>query len=513
MQKKKFWDLIISPPYFPWIIITIIAFIFLFSGINHEGFWIDEAYSSAMVQHSFSKMIYYIVNFDKHPPLYYFFLKPIVIIFGSNEIALRSLSILGAIAMIWLSACPIRRLFGQKTALIFAGFIIILPATIIYSHEARMYIWANFFTLSGAIYGYSSIVTNKKKDWILFGIFTLAGMYTHYYSLVALFFAYAIIFTYILIKSKDRIIPYLITAGSVLLLYLPWIFILLNHTALVIKDFWIPPINFWYILYSLIVPFGYKLGYLPFFSNFVFATFFLWMIIIIYGVIIFIKKKDAEKAKTTIFFISIFFLTITFATLFSITVTPILLNRYMITCSGLFLLSFVLSLNAFKRRIVQLATCIILILLILPLDILILKEKFNGSAREIAAEIKNKMQADDIMLYSNECLLIPMWYYLPKATHIFLLPSKNSPPVVDPKFYKSDMLDITDLSEVIGKKKKIWLITSYNENEVAYINPDVLIQAGYKEKYHFTEYDDRCSLFKIHGIYFVQQNKTNNMKK
>jgi uncharacterized membrane protein len=499
MQKNKFWSIMVSSPYIIWIIITAIAFIFLFSGINHEGFWLDEAYSSAMVQHNFSEMVYFLVNFDKHPPLYYFVLKLFTMIFGSSEIALRSFSLLGTIAMIWLGAYPIRRLFGQKVALIFTGFIIILPATLVYSHEARMYTWANFFTLSGIVYGYSSVISNKKKDWVLFGIFTLAGIYTHYYSLVALFFGHSIIFIYILIKSRDRLIHYFIITGSILLLYLPWIFILLNHTTMVIKDFWIPPVRFWDLLNSLIAPFGTKWSYWMYFLKYAIAAFFLSIIIIIYSIIVFINKKNNEKTKAIILFISILFLTFAFATFYSLFKTPILLNRYMTVCSGLFILSVVLGITALKRVIIQVIAGIILILLIWQIDIIILTQKFNGPVREIAADIKQIIQPDDIMLYIDD--------YLPNAKHVFILPSKNSPPAANPKFFKSEMQDITDLSKIIGKKKKLWLLnnTYYTFD---YINPDLFRKAGYVEKYRIKEYNYPFSWLKVEVIYFVLQDKT-----
>lgn len=498
-MQKKIWSIMDFSQYI-WLILTIIAFVFLFSGINHEGIWCDEAFSYAMVRHNFIWIIIY-TFYDVHPPLYYLILKLFVMVFGTSTIALRFLSIIGSISMLWLGAGPIRRLLGQKTALIFAGLMIILPATLIYSHEVRMYTWANFFTLAGIIYGYSSIMTNKKKDWILFAFFSLAGMYTHYYSLVAIFLGHVIIFIYILIKSRNKIKPYFITAGIILLLYLPWIFIFVNQAISVTKGFWIPTIGFESVLNAIIMPFGTKLenGNLTIITK---ASSFLSIIIIIYGIIEFIKKKNNEKTKATILFISIFFLVIVFAILFSLFITPVLDSHYISVCSGLFLLSVALCINALKKFFIRIFVLIMLIILILTVDIFILTQKFNGPGREVAAEIKQKIQPEDILLTSEYNSFLPLLYYLPKANHVFL---KNRLPEADPKFFKSDIQNIENLSEIIGKKKQIWIIniSRYFNNEFFFINSNALIQAGYDEKYHITEYDYPYSWLNLQGAYYV----------
>ncbi len=504
MKKKSFQSFMVSYPFIIWTIITIIAFVFLFIGINQESIWTDEAFTATIIQHSFTGIIYN-TGGDMHPPLYYFLLKLFTIIFGTSEIALRSFSVMGAVATIWLGAGPIRRLFGLKIALIFTGFIIVLPVTLVYSHEVRMYSWAAFFTLSGIIYGYSSVITNRKKDWALFAVFTLAGMYTHNYSLLALFFGFVILFIYILIKAKDRILPYLVTAGCIFLMYLPWFFVLLNQTASVIKGIWIPPVGIPDVLYAFMAPFETKWEF-GFSFIFMISAFLLCLSIIAYGIIENIKRKNTEKAKATIFFILIYFLTLCFATLFSIFIVPIMFYRYMSICSGLFLLSVILGIDSLKQLNVQTVLCIILILLILPVDILIQTQKFNGPAREIAEEVKQRMRPDDALIYNSCHSAFPLWYYIPKATHVFLLPSSNSPPALDPKFFQADTLDITGLSELIGKKKRIWIINSinkYNSSESPRINPDVLIQAGYEKKYVINEYDYPFSWLKLSGEYFV----------
>lgn len=65
-------------------------YIFLTAG---KSIWADEAYTFAMIEHSFSE-IWSITAADVHPPLYYFLLKIFSNIFGYSFLATRTFSII-----------------------------------------------------------------------------------------------------------------------------------------------------------------------------------------------------------------------------------------------------------------------------------------------------------------------------------------------------------------------------------------------------------------------------------
>lgn len=80
------------------IAIIILGSILLLIPAFHSNIWFDESYSVAIVNHSFSE-IWTIGSYDVHPILYYWMLKIINIIFGSNIIIYRVFSVIGAIVL------------------------------------------------------------------------------------------------------------------------------------------------------------------------------------------------------------------------------------------------------------------------------------------------------------------------------------------------------------------------------------------------------------------------------
>jgi 4-amino-4-deoxy-L-arabinose transferase-like glycosyltransferase len=121
-----------------WIIILLVACLVYTTGISHESIWYDEAYSDAMAGHSPWEILT-LVPYDNHPPLYYLLLSLVQMFFGNSEWALRALFVLGAVGLVSLGAGPVRRIFGDKTAFMYAAVVMFTPAILIYAHEARMY--------------------------------------------------------------------------------------------------------------------------------------------------------------------------------------------------------------------------------------------------------------------------------------------------------------------------------------------------------------------------------------
>ena len=74
-----------------------------------ESYWRDEAFSILMAQHKWTD-ISWLTAQDFSPPLYYYLLKVWIMVFGSSEIATRSLSLL----------CYVMTLFMMVEFLVFA---------------------------------------------------------------------------------------------------------------------------------------------------------------------------------------------------------------------------------------------------------------------------------------------------------------------------------------------------------------------------------------------------------
>src|SRR5512142_1384206 len=192
-----------------WIALLGAAVVVYAAGIAHESFWYDEAYSAVIASY-LPWQIPAQVWVDNHPPLYYMLLSLVRFALCNSEWALRSLSVAGAVGLVMLGAGPVRRIFGNHNAFLYAIVVLFTPAILIYAHEARMYSLAICAVTAGALYGYLAVTENRGRDWVLFGVATLAGAYLHYYGLIAAFFMHLLVGLWLWFRRRGQFKRYLI---------------------------------------------------------------------------------------------------------------------------------------------------------------------------------------------------------------------------------------------------------------------------------------------------------------
>lgn len=95
------------------IAIILLGTILILIPAFHSNIWFDESYSVAISNHSFSE-IWTIGGNDVHPILYYWMLKIINILFGSNIIIYRIFSVLGIVGLGILGFTHIKKILEQK---------------------------------------------------------------------------------------------------------------------------------------------------------------------------------------------------------------------------------------------------------------------------------------------------------------------------------------------------------------------------------------------------------------
>jgi uncharacterized membrane protein len=130
-----------------------ICFILYLVLIGGDYVWMDESYTFAMVKHSFSD-IWRITGADVHPPLYYWYLKILIAPFHYSLAAAKVASILPYMAIIVLGGKQIRKLFNERTALLFMELFFCFPFALSYSIEIRMYSLASAFVFFCAVFAY-----------------------------------------------------------------------------------------------------------------------------------------------------------------------------------------------------------------------------------------------------------------------------------------------------------------------------------------------------------------------
>ncbi len=229
------------------VLVTILALSLRLYRLDGQSLWYDEGTSVALAQHSIATIIHS-AALDIHPPLYYIVLHYWVRLFGVSEFAVRLLSALAGVGVVWLVYLIGRRLQGSTIGLWAAFFAALSPFLVYYSQEARMYMLA---TLLGALSTWlvlyiptplslaipqASESRKRAAIWIAYVAATTAALYSHYFAATIILAQDMSVAAYLVVHLATRgraeswrsmarrdLLPLLVAQAAVALFYAPWL--------------------------------------------------------------------------------------------------------------------------------------------------------------------------------------------------------------------------------------------------------------------------------------------------
>lgn len=372
-----------------------------------QTFWRDEAFSYFMAKKSIIEIIFFTAK-DFNPPLYYLFLHFWMKVFGSTEIALRSLSIVfywGTVYVVFLFLNKIFKMRERKASFYLILFII-NPLLLYYSFEARMYTMLAFLaTLS--YYAF------YKKDRRLYLFSTIAGLFTHYFMLLVVFSQ-----LFFLIINKKYNFNYIkkSTIYLSLLIFSPWILFFFSQNRLS-SDFWLakPHLKDLFGILGIIYT-GNETAFYPgdiklkMLNNVIYLSLVL-MVIVGAGVYHYFKKfSKKDRVDFQLFFIwgvgiSSLVGLISF-------IKPLYFPRYLIFTSVGFLLLIIFIIEKIN---IYIRTVLIILLLVLTLSYQKLQIEYRKKTdlRKVLKEIQVTANKKDV-IYTDELDFFTVQYYLNK---------------------------------------------------------------------------------------------------
>ena len=392
--------------------IIILGIIFILLSAFHEDIWFDESYSVAIAKHSFTE-IWTITGNDVHPPLYYWMLHIVWMIFGNNVIAFRLFSVLAIIILGILGYTHIRKDFGERVGILFSFLTYFLPVMCTYSQEVRMYSWACLIVAILAIYAYRLYknVKNKNelkiqnKNLIIFGIFSIAACYIHYYALAVAGIVnfFLLIFLIKNRKGNTKILRnFIILAVIHVLLYIPWLLYLAGQVAHVGGGFWIT-LGISTLVEVPSFQFRRQLD-----TNFVFdantiialvASLAMYVYI---GYRIYKAKKEKEEIKPGVFAIILYLLVILAVLVISLLMKQsILFARYLLVITGIYVFFLAFFMAKEKRKWVTILICGVILVLGCISNITNIMINYDDSNMKQIEFLEENIQSDDIIVYSN----------------------------------------------------------------------------------------------------------------
>lgn len=379
-----------------------------------QSLWRDEAYSILLAQRPIS---FFFGKLTFEPPLYYILLHVWMKLFGTSEIATRSLSLFAFAAATIVVIIWAEKLFKHRWLSWFLPLTFFTnPMLLYYAFEVRAYGWYILFAVL-AMYGY------LEKKWRLFVAATVLGFYTHVFFVLL---PTASLLHYLIIHHRrigirrsliaNPIVQSLVSIG---LLITPWLFIVLRASTK-LSSSWYYPVNF-NLVRSVLgnMFFGYEgtPGFLwPVTASvsFILTLLFLWTL-----------KSKEKRSRNLFFFLAV---VVPLVTIIGVSfVEPIFVNRYLIfvTIAEVFLIAF--AIETIKNRTLARMVGFLIVAMLTSVNLWFPEFHKKVDVRKTFAQINTLATERDVVYAKTSLVLFESIYYSKHPNRVFLYNPHESP--------------------------------------------------------------------------------------
>lgn len=222
--RNKIWNLLLI---LSGVFLAVIHFVRVFD----NNFWGDEYFSIHMTRYSMAEMFAASAN-DTHPPLYYLILRFLIFIFGDYGWVYHLTSVIPFLVIVILCITYVKKEFGFFSALVFLFISGTMYNSSYFIVEVRDYEWASLWMLLSFLFCRKVLLSIqnevKKKDCILFVLFSLFAAYTNYFCVIGLIPVYLILLGYAIYRRSNlKTVIYIWL--STFLFYIPWGIVFIKH--------------------------------------------------------------------------------------------------------------------------------------------------------------------------------------------------------------------------------------------------------------------------------------------
>lgn len=268
-----------------------------------------------------------------------------------------------------------------------------------------MYSWSCLFITLTAIYAYRFCKNKEVKDLIIFGIFSIASMYIHYYALITTFLINVFVLIFLSVRFKEckkDLIKFIILGTIQVILYIPWLVYLLGQIDHVNSGFWIYINAIKTTVEILGFQFKRQLDTDFAFNISTISALISACLLYIYLIYLTIKNmKQKENMKPGILSALVYISVILIIYIISKIKQPILYSRYLMVMTGLYIFTFAYIMSKEKRKWITISTCTLILTLGIISNITNITINYDKNNQEFVDYIKNEIKEDDILIYSN----------------------------------------------------------------------------------------------------------------
>ncbi|MCL4360283.1 hypothetical protein M1555_03470 [Patescibacteria group bacterium] len=379
-----------------------------------QSVWRDEAYSVLVAVRPVSTIL---GRLSFEPPVYYILLHVWMRIFGTGEIAARSLSFLGfslatVVVIYWAE-----KLYKHHWLSWFLPLLFFLnPMLLYYAFEIRSYGWYIFFTVL-ALSAYA------ERKWLLLILASVLGFYTHTYMLFVPFVigvhwtaSHPGHFRHPARLPGDRAVRSL---ALIFLCMIPW-FVKIARDATVLGKSWYFPVSLGLVKSVL--------GNM--FTGYEGTPWYLWRYTALLSLVLLVLfvlalRKKSARSLNGLFLLMVFLpLTIVIGISF---LKPLFVNRYLIpvTVAEVFLVAAAIA--SVKKGPAQVLLAGILLLSVIGFDFWYPDKHAKPDIRETISQVNALKEPADLVYADSPLIFFETLYYSTNKNEVFLYNPQHSP--------------------------------------------------------------------------------------
>lgn len=386
------------------IAVVAIAMVVRFHSITVPAVWYDEAYSLLLADGSPS-YIWSTTARDVHPPLYYVLLHYWMLLFGNGVLSARSLSTLADVGTLLLCIKLMSVVATRRATWIAAVLLALLPISVRYSQEIRMYTLLGFWLMGATVALVCWVNSPQRKRFaILYVLLMTAAFYTHYFA------ALCVLVHWLFWWQARGLSVRAWTAANIVIvfLYLPWVPYFLHQLSGMGGQAWIEPLTGHTVL-TIVWLFTVMNDSVPVSSSLRAVPTFLILICSVWAL-----SNDRSEPRYSVLLIGYFFVP-AIALLLIALFTPAFVPRYLLFAAVGLPLIVAVAVDSWSHQQRTFAIATLAIFVVVEVQGLIgvyeNREGKTGRLDEIVARISQELKPDDEILIDSLLWYLPFMYY------------------------------------------------------------------------------------------------------
>lgn len=373
--------------------------------------WYDEAFSLLIAKLT-PTQIWFTTARDVHPPLYYLALHYWTQWFGDDVWVARSLSAVADIGTLLLCIKLMRLVSTQRATWVAAVLLALLPVSVRYSQEIRMYTLLGFWLMGATVALVCWMnVPHRKRFACLYVLLMTAAFYTHYFAALCVLAHW--VFWWRAGSGRGLALPlraWLLVNIAIVALYLPWIPHLIVHLSRTGTLNWIDSP----IWPSVAMVVGQSFLMISRSSD-GWAFWSVWASILTVACAVKVILDDSNEHRSRELLVIYFFVPVTVLTLVSL-ITPVFVDRYILFAGVGLPMIVAVALDAWWPRF-RLLVVAVLALCIIGEGYGLLRHYANRDVKSfrldaLAARLNAQVHGNDVVLFDTLYFYLPFRYYL-----------------------------------------------------------------------------------------------------